>query len=228
MSLGRRLISTGVCTTDVADKFGDSSGVLLYLLDSNADDSSTNNYDGTASSGVSFVSGQIKNAASFDGSTGYIDTNYTLPADNTFSLTWWMNADLPVGDDHYVCNDGNGTVHDGTFAIYHTSDGKLKMWIGANGTGYAYGELTLDVTGSWMHFAVSVNGSTVTVYKNGSSAGTITLTPHNTAGILDLVIGRLGHFDGRYFQGEIDQFRIFNKVISSDEVSEIYAETACY
>ncbi len=228
MALNKRLFIGGAdaCTTDTADKFGDSSGVLLYSMDYDASDAS-GSADGTPTDVTFGVEGQINYGARFNGSSSFINTNYTLTTDTTFSFSWWMNAEVPVGDDHYICNDGNGTGHDGTFAMYHTSDGKFKMWIGANGSGYAYGELTLAVTGSWMHFAVSVNGSTVTVYKNGSSAGTITLTPHNTAGILTLIIGRLGHFNGRYFEGDLDQFRYFNKAISATEVGELYAETAC-
>jgi len=126
-------------------------------------------------------------------------------------------------------NDGNGTGHDGSFAIYHNTSGQLGMWIGANGSGYGFGLLTITggLSGSWMHFAVSVNGSTATVYKNGSSAGTISLTPHSTAGILTLIIGRLGHFNAYYFKGDLDQMRYFNKAISETEVGELYAETAC-
>ena len=138
-----------------------------------------------------------------------------------------MNADSPT-QNHYIMNDGNGTGHDGSFAIYHNTSGQLGMWIGANGSGYAYGLLTISggLSGSWMHFVVSVDGSTATVYKNGSSAGTISLTPHSTAGILPLNIGRLGTYNGFYFKGLLDQIRYFNKAISSTEVTQLYNETA--
>lgn len=230
MSLGKRIIQTGspvVCTTETTDKFGDSSGVLLYSMDYDASDSSGTS-DGTPTDVTFGVAGQINTAARFNGSSSFINTNYTLTTDTTFSFSWWMNAETATTN-HYIMNDGNGTGHDGSFAIYHNTSGQLGMWIGANGSGYAFGLLTISggLTGSLMHFAVSVNGSTVTVYKNGSSAGTITLTPHSTAGILTLVIGRLGHFNGFHFKGELDQVRYFSKAISSDEVTALYNETAC-
>jgi len=97
------------------------------------------------------------------------------------------------------------------------------MWIGANGSGYAYGTLTITggLSGSWMHFAVSINGSTATVYKNGSLEGTISLTSHSTAGILTLIIGRLGHYSGYYFKGELDQVRIFNTALTQSQVTTL-------
>tara|TARA_R110002020_G_scaffold321325_2_gene537223 strand:+ start:207 stop:908 length:702 start_codon:yes stop_codon:yes gene_type:complete len=233
MSLGRRLMPTdAACTTDSADPFGDSSGVILYQL--NSDGGTTNNvpdasgnHNGTASN-ITYSSGQIGNAAVFNGSSSFINTNYTLTTDTTFSFSWWMNADSPT-QNHYIVNDGNGTVHDGSFAIYHNTSDELGMWIGANGSGYGNGRLAISggLSGSWMHFAVSVNGSTATIYKNGSLEGTLSLTPHSTAGILTLIIGRLGHFNGFYFKGDLDQMRYFNKAISATEVGTLYAETAC-
>ena len=234
MALGRRLINTGAavaaCTTDSADIFGDSSGVLLYSFDYDASDASGTS-DGTPSNVTFGVGGQINYGARFNGSSSFINTNYTLTTDTTFSFSWWMNVEAPSsGNNHYIVNDGDGINHDGSFGIYHNASGQLGVFTDDNGGGAVQGG-TLSITGgcsgSWMHFVVSVNDTTATIYKNGSSQGTITVGSHTTAGVLTLIIGRLGHYSANHLNGDLDQFRYFSKAISSDEVSLLYAETAC-
>ena len=225
-------------TTTTADTLSFPTGktaIATYKLDGDGVDISGNHtgsednnvryaYDGTDTD-IQYRAGQFGQAAVFDGSTSFIDTNYTLTTDTTFSFSWWMNADSPTTN-HYIFNDGNGTGHDGTFAIYHNTSGQLGMWIGANGSGYAYGTLTITggLSGSWMHFVVSIDGSTATVYKNGSLAGTISVTSHSTAGILTLIIGRLGHYSGYHFKGKIDQLRILPSALTSSQVTQLYNE----
>ena len=66
MSLGKKLFIGGdaACTTDTADKFGDSSGIALYSLDYDASDAS-GNYNGTPSNVTFGVDGQINTGAEF-------------------------------------------------------------------------------------------------------------------------------------------------------------------
>jgi len=213
-------------TNDVIGLAADFDNQLLQVYRNNVllDTVSIASPNGTETD-IEYRAGQFGQAAVFNGSTSFIDTNYTLTTDTTFSFSWWMNADSPTTN-HYIFNDGNGTGHDGTFAIYHNTSGQLGMWIGANGSGYAYGTLTITggLSGSWMHFVVSIDGSTATVYKNGSLAGTISVTSHSTAGILTLIIGRLGHYSGYHFKGKIDQLRILPSALTSSQVTQLYNE----
>jgi len=135
-----------------------------------------------------------------------------------------MNADAPTLN-HYIFNDGNGTVHDGTFGIYHNTSGQLGVFTGDNGsiTGGLL-SITGGCSGSYMHFVVSVDGTTASIYKNGSLEGTITVGSHTTAGILTLIIGRLGHYTGAYFSGDLDQIRIYDAALTSSQVTELYNE----
>lgn len=112
MSLGRRLISTGgaaECFTDNVNPFTGTSadgGVLLYSLDYDASDTGDTS-DGTPSNVTFGVGGQINYGARFNGSSSFINTNYTLTTDTTFSFSWWMNVEAPSSGNHYIVNDGN-------------------------------------------------------------------------------------------------------------------------
>ena len=223
--LGQEAVNSLYNDSDTPVIIDQAPETAFYKFNDNAYDSA-GSFDGTTSN-ITYANGLFGKAAVFNGSSSYINTNYTLPADTTFAFSWWMNASLPSSGNNFIVNNGNGTVHDGTFAIYVNSSNQLGMWIGDNST-VTSGLLTITggVTGSWMHFAVSINGSTVTVYKNGSLAGTLTLTSHSTAAVLTLIIGRLGHYSGNYLNGLLDQFRIFDQAISSNQVSDLYNEAS--
>ena len=211
-------------STTTTNTLGFPSGktaIATYMLDNNADDIS-GNYNGTETN-ITYNTGQYGGAAVFNGSSSFINTNYTLTTDTTFAFSWWMNLETPSGGNQYIINDGNGTVHDGTFGIYYNASSQLGVFTGING-GITGGLLTISggLSGSWMHFAVSIDGTTATIYKNGSSQGTITVGSHTTAGILTLIIGRLGHYNGFYSNGKFDQIRIYDTVLSGGDVTNIY------
>ncbi len=78
-----------MCFTDTTDIFKDGSGVALYTLDYDASSATdaTNDYSGTPTAVDFGVGGKSNYGARFNGSSSYIDTNYTLPADTTFSFS---------------------------------------------------------------------------------------------------------------------------------------------
>ena len=77
-------------------------------------------------------------------------------------------------------------------------------------------------TNTWTHLAVTYNGSTLTLYRDGVAVATSTVsgTLSPTSGTLQ--IG--GSQFGEYFKGLIDEVRIYNRALSDTEIQTIYQQ----
>ena len=240
MSLGRRLISTGgaaVCTTDSADVFGDSSGVALYNLDYDASDAS-GSYDGTPSNVTFGVGGKINYGARFNGSSSYIDvSSFSFGSDNLSISMWIKPSSTQNAYANIIDFNQTNTSKVGVFAIQqdasNTNQYKIWQW---NGSSYNQSNSVTLTADTWNHlvYALQSNGN-YAFYLNGTSSTSGSNLTASTSGVTEtLNIGRWynnGGSAGRYFNGDIDQVRIFSKALNQTEVDTLYnngdGETAC-
>jgi hypothetical protein len=223
MSIDKRLISTGpaVCTTDTLDIFGDSSCVALYGLNYDASDAG-GNYDGTATDVTFNEPGYIDYAASFNGSSSEVEVSSSVLNINTISISAWININTTSGYRQIVSNYATGNfgwgfrVEDGGFLTYNTT---VNVVSGS----------TVLSTNTWYHAVLTIDsaGNSSKIYLNGSEDGSGTYTAPSYSGNTNFHIGSLGNINVQYFDGKIDQVRIFNKALSSSEVSTLYGELAC-
>jgi hypothetical protein len=98
---------------------------------------------------------------------------------------------------------------------------RIVVYDGANKDVIATTALTL---GSWTHIVGTISTSEMKIYVNGSLEGTTsisTLTTNTTP----VVIGGDG-VSTFAFNGNIDQVRIYDTVLSSADVTALYGETA--
>jgi len=220
---GRRLINTGgaVCPSDVTDLFEDGSGVALYRLNSNADDSS-GNYDGTATN-VTYVSGHIDNAGSFNGSSSFISVPYNVGGD--MSISGWVKFDVNSTDEPIFNLDnlsGSGTR---AFQIKRRDTNELYVYFF---TGNDFVSPTSLTSGVWYHIAVTFeSNAALKIYVNGILEGQVTnVTTRPTQP--NVFLGKFG--DGSItgvLDGDLDQVRIFDRAITAAEVTTLYNEVAC-
>ena len=220
---GKRLINTqqgGGCTTDTLQILGDTSCVATYRLNGDATDLS-GNYNGTATS-VTYVAGQFGDAGSFNGSSSILETGYSVNFSNTaWTISFWMKSN--IADNRYVLGTGNAngvaisargvasTTGYGTKAMYLINGGNTQI-------GYTIGE--------WKHFVYTFSGSgTSKGYGNGVLEDTKSSIVLNTGD--PIILGKYGLANCCYFDGAIDQLRIFNKEVNSTEVTTLYNEVAC-
>lgn len=230
MSLGKRLITTGgagVCTTETADKFGDSSGVALYSLDYDASDAS-GSYDGTPANVDFGVGGQILYGARFNGSSSYIDTNLQMPSTTTFTFSAWVNTAGSVNQ--HIVGDFTSSATGATFRVQLASNNNISVGVG-NGTNINYNSFGIisGLANTWKHIAVTVDGTTVKAYVDGVQHGTNFTSSYSlAAGSNDFVIGAYAAASGKQnFNGDIDQVRFFTSALDSTKVGKLYLETAC-
>lgn len=149
-------------------------------------------------------------AGEFSGySSGYI----TAPASTVwsghqdFTLEIWLYPEWNFRKEWLVSTVDSGTTNNG-WAAYKTSAGAIGFsWWDNGGTLYS-GETssTLSVN-TWAHVAITVSGSTVRIYIDGTLAKTDTHAGKPSSASRLLQIGRSYPTDNTYYYGRIDDLR---------------------
>jgi len=162
------------------------------------------------------TSGEIGGAASFNGSSDGITFNPINNLVQTYTAEFWINSSFP----HPYMSMLGGT---GAFNDIYFDNGHNVLGVD-NGTSYsAYS--TAIVSGlnvpsnTWTSLAVSRNGSSISVYKNGALVGTGTFsTPYNV-----LNFAEMGNAAGiNYYGGKLDEVKISSNVRSAAWIQTEY------
>ena len=159
-------------------------------------------------------------AYDFDGIDDHLRAAVTnLPKGNSArSFAGWIYTDGTNA------NGGSGTIyHHGTIS-YRQRD-CLLQWNNQTfshiGEGYDFSGGSLP-HGSWKHVAFTHDGTTARLYVDGVLR-TQSNRNYNTA-VGDLFLGfnsNSGHFNGERFNGRIDDFGAWNRVLSAQEVQQL-------
>jgi len=146
----------------------------------------------------------------------------------SFSVSAWFRTNTSAT--MYILSGvgSSGDFYDG-FQVY-LSSGNPNFAVGNGASSYDGAKNTTAnlIDDSWHHVVAVMNGSTYTVYVDGSSTGstdigtgTVSTTPSTNGD--DLKIG--ARFDDNNtfaFNGYIDDVALFNRALTSSEVSDIY------
>ena len=185
-----------------------------------AADSSGNGNDGTLQGNPQWVTGVVGSALEFDGDGDYVNCGNDAIFDITEEITLavWVNANDMLNSEHN-CWLGKG---DNAYAIKHQSGNYLEFFM-YDGEWHSTNYSTeLDsLNGDWHHMAGTFDGSELKFYLDGELAanlvysGTIGTATHN------VTIGENSQATGRYFDGMLDDPRIYNEALSQDDIQSI-------
>lgn len=197
--------------------------VAWWRGESNAMDSIGNN-NGTLINGVRFAPGEVGTAFSFDG-TGYIIVSNASDLNLTSGLTieTWVNLS-GYSTNSWVSIAGKDCP--GCYAQYDlgiTNIGGQWKFSASLGHGDSYSSatgFTAVQTNTWYHAAMTFDGSTLTLYVNGSYESSITTTspPATTQ---PFVIGGQSSGAGGW-DGLIDEVTVYNRWLGYLEVHNVY------
>ena len=211
---------------DTHDIFGDSSALATYQLNNDATDLG-GTYNGTPTN-ITYTDGRFGQCAVFNGSSSSIDTTYTAVASSTVTFSTFVSTTTNVGT-KAILWDGTGSTATtrGAFGFEGTA---FAIFIG-NGVSGWFDNSTVNVSayqdGNSHHIGVVINGTSVKLYIDGVLLHTYTSTVSlGTAGSTPYYLGKLGTSASGYFNGKIDQTRIFNRALTHEEVLELYNERA--
>ncbi len=193
-----------------------------------AADSSGNGNTGTLTNGPTWTtSGKINNALTLAAaSSQYVSVPYASALEPTtaFTVTAWVNPTstsqmaIIASPDSDGWNNGWRLIVDGAPQL----SGNI---VTSNTSPRATAINTANPpAGTWTHVALVYNGSTLTVYSNGVPGTPVSVTGTVTYGTSAfLPIG--GASGVPYFNGKIDDVRIYNRALSASEVTSLYNYT---
>jgi hypothetical protein len=206
-----------------------SNGLVAYYpFNGNANDASGNGLNGTMlgaslTTDRNSITGQ---AMYFDGSGAYVKVNHSslLQLSNGMSLSYWINPQINSGK---VVMKGRD-VNAGSLNAHYNGAGITYAY--GNYPGY-YNTSNPKPLNTWylVIFTYDRINKTMNYYENAVLVGTSTNVPDCSVNNSDpLVFGR--HcFDASCsssfvfpYQGKLDEIRIYNRALTSDEVSALY------
>ncbi|MGH1376095.1 MAG: LamG domain-containing protein [Alphaproteobacteria bacterium] len=171
--------------------------------------------------------GQNATALSFDGTDDYIVSNSSGSITYPTTFTAWIKTSATSDGVVISYERENSTI--GTFGIIINASGTARIASQAglsNGTGI---NSTTNVnTGNWVHIAgVMESGNTARIYVNGTleNAGVINAPIAGTSKHYIGAMNASGAGIVKYFNGEIDDPRIYNRSLSTAEIQKLYNST---
>jgi len=182
--------------------------------------------DGTLANGPTYSSNNGGSIV-FDGTNDLVTTTLTSNTtfNSTFTISCWFNADTVSGFPRPFSKSNNGSTTDvGGFSIFfNDSSGTYQIYCRINGNLINTSSATFSL-GTWNNLTAVFKNGEVTVYLNQSSGVTGTNASALLSGITttdDFIIGNL-HAADRPFDGNIATTMIYNRELSSTEITQNY------
>jgi len=187
-----------------------------------ADDSGEGN-NGNSTNAATFATdkyGKSTGAMSFDGSSDSIsltDLDLTTASGNDeFTLSAWINT---LQTDNY-----DGVVHlSSNVGLFLCSDGGFSIQSSGDNAGTCPSNTAID-DGLWHHIVVMyIEGTNYLGYKDGSLVFNVSTADTEGDNSATALLGqRVGGDANDYFNGSISSVKIYNRVLSADEVTQLY------
>ena len=77
---------------------------------------------------------------------------------------------------------------------------------------------------SWRHYLFQKSGNTLSIHINGKKAASrgVTLLSSHRGSETNIIVGTNVSLGGQYYRGSMDDYRIYNRALSADEVKALY------
>lgn len=175
---------------------------------------------------------RLGKALDTNGTTGYASATGTgLDTSKSFTVSGW--ARLTDTSHNSVVTAQAGT-NGSAFALYYST--AYKAWIfnrytsdSASPTIVRSLSTATPALGVWTHLTgvYDAQAQTIQLYVNGVAQGDpiAFTTPWKATGALQIARGQYGAAFSDYFPGQVDEVRMWNRVLSPEETADLEAET---
>jgi uncharacterized protein len=208
--------------------FATTNPVVWYKFDetsgTTAADSSGNGKTATLT-GATWAAGKINNAVSLSGSTQYVSMPTGIVSTlNDFTIATWVKLNA-VSTWARIFDIGTGATVNMFLVPSAGSTIRFAITTGGSGSEQRINGTAALPSGTWKHVAVTLSGSTGTLYVDGVQVGTntaMTLKPSSLGSTNLNYIGKSQYADP-YLNGLVDDFRIYDRALSAAEVSTLFS-----
>ena len=237
--------------TAIAAEVPSDGLVAYYACSGNFNNSAPTTLPQAVNYGATFAADRFGNANSacyFDGNESYIevpdDDAFSIKTTGALTVSAWMSPEVlnfNITDNCYVhwLGKGDSKQHEWTFRMYnkditcsedndrHNRISAYAFNLGGNLGSGSYVQETVTA-GEWIHIVARYDtvSNTITIFKNGAQKdqdplhdNTYNVVPEN--GNAPFRMGTRSKWT--YFQGRIDDVRIYNRALSDPEIAANYA-----
>ena len=193
------------------------TAIATYMLNNNATDVS-GNYNGTETN-ITYAQGKYGGAAVFNGSSSKIDLGGSIISVGSFTVSLWLNANnVTTAGRAFHLGQGDNVSNISIFV----ASGNLTLRFLDSGSNLRDASITAS-TNTWYHAVITFDSSTniLKSYVNDTEELSVTTSGFSTLGNYGL-IGARAYNNDQFFNGKIDQVRIYNTALSATDISNIY------
>ncbi|MCX8016044.1 MAG: prepilin-type N-terminal cleavage/methylation domain-containing protein [Patescibacteria group bacterium] len=211
--------------------FNNSGLVGYWSFDEGSDtiayDYSGNNNHGTLYNGPQWVNGKIGKALSFDGMDDYVDCGTSTVFDmntNDFTIAVWARAISGISRRGIINKGGwSGSVKGYAIQQAYTPANKYYFVV-MDDTGYKGVPTSLLETWDWSFIVGKKTTNHIEVWTNGMNSSAYDTTINSLSNpIKPFEIGKSATTE--FFNGLIDEVRIYNRALSEAEIKALYNAT---
>ncbi len=154
---------------------------------------------------------------------GGFDTNGPT-ADQGAIVAWFNLSALPSTAGRFFSIAGESDFGN-DFDLQIETDNEIKFYTDSGSATVDSTPLTAANLNTWMFVAATFNSNlTRNIYLNGALVASSTPGgAHNPASAGIFAMGASDVFSGRYFDGALDEIAVFNRALSSTEISTLYS-----
>lgn len=181
--------------------------------------------------GADSSSGHLSNAYTFDGSNDYVDIyssdlNSVFNPDEGTLVAWAKVSDSSVWSDGAADWIVNMRVDSNNIVQFFENNGNLYTYYYAGGTQKSISHAT--TTTEWFQVVLTWNASSdeAKFYFNGSQQGSTQTGLGTWIGNLSStqsVIGALNNSGNSSWSGDINDVRLYNRALSTEEIADLYS-----
>ncbi|CAA6826569.1 MAG: Unknown protein [uncultured Sulfurovum sp.] len=198
--------------------------VAHYEFEGDANDSSGNGNHGTEYGGVSYVDGVIGQAGSFDGVDDHIEIDSNV-GDNEQTLSvsvWAKTSDLSNDWGMIVGREYSGSNVNDVWSIKQHLNSVGVQVLESDSSEY-YNEVQINDSWQQLGFIYNGNEKKLKAFKNSKIIYSLDVLQGslNSDNLLKLFIGTYAT-KNYYYNGHIDDLRIYNRALSESEIQELY------
>jgi len=181
-----------------------------------------------------WVKGKYGSALSFDGVNDYVNDSHIPQLDNnaSFTISFWMNQSSSNPCEISIVKETIGEPGTGNLFSVGTSGSSnaeflpnrvmFEIWNGPGGQNNYFGNIVLQ-NNVWYYlsYVFDANNSNLIMYINGTLESQISYNKGTPVATQYLTIGRgFGSCQG-YFNGILDEVRIWNRTLSQAEIQDV-------